>query len=213
MGKLLNNLPALIEGLGVTLNIALISIGISIAFGIIFGCVRISKNKVIAFISRGYIEIFRIIPLVVLLFLVFFGLPILFEIHMSGIEASIIVFSLWGISEMGEIFRGAVEAIPKAQIESAKALGLKKTQIYRYILIPQATKIMIPGSINLSTRILKTTSITVLIGVVEVVKKGQQIIERTKEPFGIYLFLFIVFFSVCYPLSLVSKRLELKWRY
>ncbi len=200
--------PALLEGLWVTLRIALLSIIFSVIFGIILGIIMNSKNVIVRAITRIYLEIFRIIPVIVWLFIVFFWIPMGTGLNITGEGAAVLVFSMWGSAEMGDLVRGAIESLPKVQSESAKSIGLNKIQIYYYVLIPQALKRVIPSAINLSTRVIKTTSLVVLIGVVDVVKKGQQIIERTKSAFLIYALLFFIYFIICYPLSYYSRKLE-----
>lgn len=212
-----NNFSRLLEGLLVTARIAFISVVISTILGIVFGIVMTSKNKVIKIVSTIYLETIRIIPILVWLFIVYFGVATAMNIHLEGEFVATLVFSIWGIAEMGDLVRGAITSIPKHQEESARSIGLNKLQIYRYILIPQAIRRIIPGAINLSTRMIKTTSLVILIGVVEVVKVGQQIIERAilKDPtasFWIYGIIFIMYFILCYPLSLISKSLEKKWQ-
>lgn len=212
-----SNLQRLFGGLLVTAGIAFISIIIGSLLGIIFGIIRTSKSKFIRFISRLYLELFRIIPILVWLFIVYFGVTTALNIQLSGEVVSVIVFSLWGAAEMSDIVRGALESLPKHQIESGKALGLSFLGLYRYILIPQAIRRMLPGAINLATRMVKTTSLVVLIGVIDVIKIGQQIIElsRFKVPaasFWVYGFVFILYFIICYPLSTLSKKLEAKWQ-
>ena len=210
------NLQRLLGGLLITARIAFISIILGSLLGVAVGLARTSKSKLLRFICRLYLELFRIIPILVWLFFVYFGIPGIFDIHLEGELVAVIVFSLWGAAEMGDIVRGALESLPKHQIESGKALGLSFWQLYRFILIPQALRRMLPGAINLSTRMVKTTSLVVMIGVIDVVKVGQQIIERSilKEPtasFWIYGLIFILYFIICYPLSKLSKRLETKW--
>lgn len=209
-------LQRLLEGLLVTAGIAFLSILIGSLLGIGMGLLRTSKSKVISFICRLYLEMFRIIPILVWLFIVYFGVPSALDVHLDGKIVAVIVFSLWGAAEMGDIIRGALESLPKHQIESGKAIGLSFWGLYRYILIPQAVRRMLPGAINLSTRMVKTTSLVVMIGVIDVVKVGQQIIERSvlKVPtasFWIYGLIFILYFIICYPLSKLSKKLETKW--
>lgn len=212
------NFLRLLGGLLVTAEIAFISVVIALILGTIFGVVMNSKSKVIRIISNIYLEAIRIIPILVWLFVGYFGISRLFNIHIDGVVVSIVVFSLWGIAEMGDLMRGAIKSIPKIQEESAMAIGLNKTQIYRYIIIPQALKRVTPSAINLSTRMIKTTSLVIMIGVVEVVKVGQQIIEvsAVKSPmatFWVYGFIFFLYFMICYPLSLLSKKLEKRWAY
>ncbi|MBU3185868.1 amino acid ABC transporter permease [Clostridium estertheticum] len=211
------NFERLFEGLFVTVEIALISIIIASILGIIIGLSRTTKFKPILIINRVYLELFRVIPTLVWLFIFYFGVTTALNVDISGITIAIIVFSLWGAAEMGDIVRGALQSLPKHQIESGKALGLSYYNLYRYVLIPQAIRRMLPGTINLATRMVKTTSLVVLIGVIDVVKVGQQIIEssRFKFPtasFGVYGFIFILYFLVCYPLSRISKKLETKWK-
>ena len=130
--------------------------------------------------------------------------------------ASILVFSFWGIAEMGDLVRGALDSIPKHQYETALAIGLNQRQIYQYIIIPQTIRRLLPQTINLVTRIIKTTSLIVLIGVVEVVKVGQQIIEASRltvptAALWIYGVIFLLYFLICYPISLAATKLEKHW--
>ena len=175
------------------------------------------KNPITKAILRIYLEIVRIMPQMVLLFLVFFGTTRAFGWDLSGENASIIVFTFWGAAEMSDLVRGALISIPKHQYESSEALGLSKVQTYRYIIIPQTLRRLIPLSINLITRMIKTTSLILMIGVVEVLKVSQQIIEanRMSSPnaaFGIYLVVFLLYFFACWPISMLAKYLERRWR-
>lgn len=211
------NFARLMGGLWVALRISLISVVISIPLGILLGIVMTWKNPISRVLTRIYLEIIRIMPQLVLLFLVFFGTTRTFGWDISGELASIIVFSLWGTAEMGDLVRGALISIPIHQYESASALGLSSGQTFLYIIIPQTIRRLIPLSINLITRMIKTTSLVLMIGVVEVLKVAQQIIEanRMASPnaaFGIYLTVFILYFFACWPISLVAKALERRWQ-
>ena len=163
-----------------------------------------------------YLEFIRIMPQLVLLFLVYFGTTRAFGWDLSSEFAAIIVFSLWGIAEMGDLVRSALNSIPVHQYESAGALGLTKRDMYFYIIIPQTIRRLIPLVINLITRMIKTTGLVLMIGVVEVLKVAQQIIEanRSSSPnaaFGVYLVVFFMYFAVCFPISMLSKYIEKKW--
>lgn len=210
------NIQRIFEGLWITAEIAFISIIIGSLLGIIIGLSRTTRSKTVLFINRVYLEAFRIIPTLVWLFIFYFGVTTALDINLSGEAVSIIVFSLWGAAEMGDIVRGALQSLPGHQIESGKALGLSHFQLYRYVLMPQSIRRMIPGTINLATRMIKTTSLVVLIGVIDVVKIGQQIIESSRFQFPtaslwVYGCIFFLYFIICYPLSLISKNLETKW--
>lgn len=212
-----NNMLRLLGGLWVALKISLLSVGISIPLGILLGALMTWKNPVTKAILRVYLEFIRIMPQLVLLFLVYFGTTKAFGWDLTGEMAAIIVFVLWGTAEMSDLVRGALISIPRHQYESSEALGLTREQIYFYIIIPQALRRLIPLSINLITRMIKTTSLILMIGVVEILKVAQQIIEanRMSSPnaaFGIYLTVFILYFIACWPISMIAKHLERKWR-
>ena len=130
---------------------------------------------------RVYLELFRAIPVLVWLYLLFFGLPIFFGLSIPSFWCAVLVLSLWGASEVGEVVRGALHSLPRGQREAGLSIGLSDPQLYGYVLLPQALKRMTPPTINVYTRIIKTSSLAVLIGVVDVIKVGQQIIERTYE--------------------------------
>ena len=185
--------------------------------GVLFGIVMTSKNRVVRAVCRIYLEAVRIIPILVWLFIFYFGVTKALNIHLSGMFVSVLVFSLWGTAEMGDIVRGAVQSLPLHQREAGRAIGLTELQVYRYIIIPQAVRRLLPAAINLATRMIKTTSLVVIIGVVEVVKVGQQIIESNILNFPtaslwVYGLIFLLYFIICYPISLFSKRLETRWQ-
>ena len=207
------NAIRLLGGLGIALRISLIAVLISIPLGILVGILMTFKNPIIKAVFRIYLEFIRIMPQLVLLVIVFFGSTRVLGADISGDLAAVIVFSLWGIAEMGDLVRGAIISIPKHQYESSEALGLDKRQTFIYIIIPQTVKRLIPLSINLITRMIKTTSLVLMIGVVEVIKVAQQIIEanRTSSPnaaFGVYLAVFIMYFIACTPISMFARYLE-----
>ena len=211
-----SNFARLLGGLGVALEISMIAVVISIPLGILLGIIMTWKNPVTKVITRIFLEFMRIMPQLVLLFIVFFGSTRALGIDISGELSAILVLTLWGTAEMSDLVRGALTSIPKHQYESSAALGLDGSQTYRYIIIPQVVRRLIPLSINLITRMIKTTSLVLMIGVVEVLKVGQQIIEanRMASPnaaFGVYLTIFIMYFIVCWPISMLAGYLERRW--
>lgn len=211
------NMARLLGGLWVAVKISLISVVISIPLGILLGIIMTRKNPVIKAVTRIYLEFIRIMPQLVLLFLVFFGTTRALGWNLSGELSSVIVFTAWGAAEMGDLVRGALISIPKHQYESSAALALSPAQTYLYIIIPQTVRRLIPLSINLITRMIKTTSLILMIGVVEVLKVAQQIIEanRMSSPnaaFGMYLTVLVMYFIICWPISMLAKYLEKRWR-
>ena len=211
-----NNMFRLLQGLWVALRISLISVVISIVLGILVGMLMTSKNKVIQVITRVYLEIVRMMPQLVLLFIVYFGATKAMGINLSAEAAAIIVFVFWGVAEMADLVRGSLISIPKIQYESSESLGLSRGQTYRYVIIPQIIRRLIPLSINLITRMIKTTSLVMMIGIVEVLKVGQQIIEANRKTspnaaFAIFATILLLYFIACWPISCLSKYLEKRW--
>ena len=207
------NFVRLLGGLWVTVWIALISVAFSIILGFLFGMLMTVKNRFVRAICRIYLEFMRIMPQMVLLFLAYYGLTRMFNISLSGEAASILVFTLWGTAEMGDLVRGALESVPKHQYESGRAIGLTERQIFFYIVIPQTLRPLLPLSMNLITRMIKTTSLVVFVGVIEVVKIGQQIIEANRltvptASIAVYFVIFMMYFFVCWILSLAARAVE-----
>ena len=212
-----NNFARLLEGLWITIRISLIAVALSIGLGIPLGMLMTVKNPIIKALTKIYLEFIRIMPQLVLLFLVYFGLTKHFGINLSGEVSAIVVFTLWGTAEMGDLVRGALISIPKHQYESGAAIGLTKWKVYLYIIIPQILARLVPLAINLTTRMIKTTSLVALIGVVEVLKVAQQIIEANRytvpdSALWIYGTIFFLYFLACWPISLAAKRLEKRWK-
>ena len=207
------NTVRLLGGLWVTVWIALVSVAFSIVLGFLFGMLMTVKNRVVKTVCRIYLEFMRIMPQMVLLFLAYYGLTRMFSISLSGEAASILVFTLWGTAEMGDLVRGALESVPNHQYESGRAIGLTERQIFFYIIIPQTLRPLLPLSMNLITRMIKTTSLVVFVGVIEVVKIGQQIIEANRltvptASIAVYFVIFMMYFFVCWILSLAARAVE-----
>ncbi|HHQ4568422.1 TPA: amino acid ABC transporter permease [Aeromonas hydrophila] len=209
--QLTQALPLLAVGAGQTLAISLLAILFATLGGVAYGVLAQQGGRLVRGLLRLYLELFRVVPVLVWFYLFFFGLPIFFGLDIPAFWCAVLVLALWGASEVGEVVRGGLNSLARGQQEAGLALGLSRWQLYRHVLLPQALQRLTPPTINIYTRIIKTSSLAVLIGVVEVIKVGQQIIERTYGSLLIYGLLFLFFFLVCYPLSLVSRRLEQQW--
>ena len=207
-----NNMLRLLEGLWVTVRLALVSIGLSLILGSALGAAMTLKNRAVKIITRVYLEIIRIMPQLVFLFIVFFGVTKLTGANLSGEASAVIVFTLWGTAEVGDLVRSAFGAIPKHQFESGMSLGLSKPQLYLFVIFPQALRGLVPNIINLSMRMIMTTALVSLIGVTEVLKVGKQIIDANRFDYPnaaiwVYAAIFLLYFLICFPLSLISRRL------
>ncbi len=212
-----HNFLRLLGGLWVTLRISLIAVVLSLPLGILFGMFMTLRNPVSRAVSRVYLEFVRIMPQLVLLFIAYFGVTRAFGWNLSAEASAILVFTLWGTAEMGDLVRGALISIPRHQYESATVLGLSRMQTFFFVIIPQTLRRLIPLTINLTTRMIKTTSLVVLIGMTEVLKVGKQIIDANRfthptAALWVYGVIFLLYFLACWPISLLAKKLEKRWR-
>lgn len=210
-----NNFSRILQGLWTSVWIAGGSLIIGLILGTLLGILRTLPNKIMRFILRLYLEFFRIVPTIVLLFLFYYILPRTFHINWPASWMAVLAFSLWVAAEFSDIVRGALESVPLVQKESALALGLSRVQLLRYVLLPQAVQLELPATINLATRVIKTTSLLMMISIMDVIAIGQQIIEANNQKyptavFWIYGLIFFLYFIIDYPLSKWSKRLAAK---
>lgn len=211
-----NNFQRLLIGLGVSIQIALASMGLSIVLGMLLGVVMSSPSKIVRVITQTYLQFVRIMPQLVLLFLVYFDATRAWGLNLDARVAAVIVFTLWGTAELGDLVRAAIESVPRHQYLSAAALGIEGRALYRHVVLPQALRGLVPATINLTNRMIMTTSLVALIGVVEVLKVAQQIIDANRFEYPsaalwIYGVVFLLYFLVCFPISLAARKLEERW--
>ena len=207
-----NNLLRLLQGLGVSFSIALVAIACSIVIGIVVGFMMLSRFMILRIACKLYLESVRIIPILALLYVCYFGLPQLLHISLSNIAVAVLVFSFWGGAEMADLVRGALSSVDKHQRESALSLGLSPLQAQIFIILPIASKRLLPGLINLFTRMIKTTALLLFIGIADMLQVGRQIIEANRSiptaAFSVYGALLVGYFAMCFPLSRLAKSLE-----
>lgn len=207
-----NNLLRLLQGLGVSFSITLVAIACSIVIGIVVGFMMLSRFMILRIACKLYLESVRIIPILALLYVCYFGLPQLLHISLSNIAVAVLVFSFWGGAEMADLVRGALSSVDKHQRESALSLGLSPLQAQIFIILPIASKRLLPGLINLFTRMIKTTALLLFIGIADMLQVGRQIIEANRSiptaAFSVYGALLVGYFAMCFPLSRLAKSLE-----
>ena len=208
-----DNFARLMSGLWTSASIAGLALLVGIPLGVLIGALRILRNPALRAILRVYLEFFRIIPTLVILFLAYYILPRELGVQVDGTTVAVVAFGLWVSAEISDIVRGALISVPDHQVDAGKALGMGGLQLLWFVRIPQSIGMMIPATINLATRVIKTTSLLLLISVIDVVTVGQQIMEanRTAHPdaaFWVYGFIFLLYFLVCWPLSMAAKALE-----
>jgi polar amino acid transport system permease protein len=176
--------------------------------GLLVTMMRIAKNRVLKGASRFYIGFVQGTPLLMQLFIIFFGIPILLGYDVPAIVSASVALIAYSAAYLADIWRGSVESIPRAQWEAGTSLGLSWFQQFRYVILPQATKVSIPPTIGFAVQVIKNTSLTSIIGYVELTRQGQILNNVTFRPFAIFAMIGVIYFVICYPLSLYSKRLE-----
>jgi polar amino acid transport system permease protein len=144
------------------------------------------------------------------LFIIFFGIPILLGFDVPAFTSASIALIMYSAAYLADIWRGSVESIPKAQWEAGTALGLSWLEQFRFVILPQAVKVSIPSTIGFAVQVIKNTSLTSIIGYVELTRQGQILNNATFRPFAIFAMVGAIYFVICFPLSLYSKRLEAK---
>jgi polar amino acid transport system permease protein len=175
--------------------------------GLLIALVRVSDTKIPRMIATGFIRLFQGTPLLMQLFLVFFGLNII-GFGINPWFAAAIAFTLHASAFLGEIWRGCIEAVPSGQREAATALGLRYYNRMRYVVLPQAAKIAVAPTVGFFVQLIKGTSLAAIIGFTELTRQGQIINNATFSPFLVFTTVAAVYFVLCWPLSLLAGRLE-----
>ncbi|OWW00310.1 amino acid ABC transporter permease [Rhizobium sp. R693] len=177
--------------------------------GMLLLFLRISKTRALRVLSKYYVELFQGTPLLMQLFLAFFGLGLI-GIDVPAWLAAGVALVLWTAAFLAEIWRGCVEAIAKGQWEASSSLAMGYLQQMRYVILPQALKIAVPPTVGFSVQVVKGTALTSIIGFVELSKAGTMVTNATFQPFAVYGFVALIYFALCWPLSKSSQILERK---
>ena len=197
----------LLAGLQWTLWLSLVAFVCGGVAGLLLLLARISENPYLRGLARGYIELFQGTPLLMQLFMVFFGIA-LFGIDVSAWMAAAIALTLFTSAFLAEIWRGCVESIGRGQWEASGSLALSRLEQLRYVILPQAMRIAIAPTVGFSVQVVKGTAVTSIIGFTELTKTGGMLANATFEPFLTYGLVAVGYFTLCYPLSLSARYLE-----
>lgn len=205
--------PILLAGIKLTIGISLLSILIGFFLGLIACLMGMSKFRVFRFLSGAYVWIIRGTPMLVQAFIVFFGVPQVVQLFVSGFKftpfvAGVITLSLNAGAYLSEIFRGGIQAVDKGQMEAARSLGLSKSRAMIRVVLPQAFKISIPSLVNQFIITIKDTSILSVIGLAEVVNKAKTYVGSTYRFFETYVYVAGLYLVVISVLMIISKMLE-----
>jgi polar amino acid transport system permease protein len=207
------NASFLLTGLARTIELALVALLCATVVSVIVGLMSVARSRLLRILALCYVEFWRDIPLLVNLLFVYFGAPLI-GIPLSPFLAALVSISLWGGANGAEIVRGGISAIPVHQSASATALGLKRWEIFRFIILPQALMPILPPMTGLFTLLIQATSLASLVGVTEFFRISQIVVERTtmqegeSPAFLVYGFTLVVYFVVCSVLTQLTKRLE-----
>jgi len=192
-----------------TVGLALIAFAGGGVFGLAVMFMRVSPRKVLRIMAIGYIELLQGTPLLMQLFLTFFGLSLV-GIEVPPLAAAAIALTLYTSAYLAEIWRGSVESIHKGQWEASACLALTRFQQMRHVILPQAVRIAIPSTVGFLVQVVKGTALASIIGFVELTKAGTMITNATFRPFLVYGLVALMYFLLCYPLSHYSQYLERK---
>lgn len=213
MELILESYRLFLIGLGWTLWLAVLTLLYATAISVLIGTFATVGNKPLRYLMFAYVEIFRDIPLIVSLFFIFFGAPLL-GLSLDPFGATLLTLTLWGSANGAEIVRAGIESVPHHQVRSARALGLRQWEIYRYIIIPQALLPILPPFTGLFALLIQSTSLGALIGVPEFLRMSQIIVERTttgegySPAFSIYALALIVYYIISATLEQLARKLE-----
>ncbi|KTQ95897.1 amino acid ABC transporter permease [Aureimonas ureilytica] len=197
----------LIESLQWTLILTALALAGGGLVGFFLALARASTLRWLRFLSGLYIQIIQGIPVLMILFLSFYGLALL-GFRLPPLIAAGISMTVYASAYLAEIWRGSIQSVAKQQWEASESLAMTRVQQYRYVILPQAVRLSLPSTVGFAVQVVKNTSIASLIGFVELARAGQLVNNATFQPFRVFLVVAALYFIVCYPLSLLSRRLE-----
>ncbi|HTN61019.1 MAG TPA: amino acid ABC transporter permease [Devosia sp.] len=179
-------------------------------FGLVVALARVSENAVLRTLAGGYIGVVQGIPVLILLFLSYYGLSRA-GLNLPSLVAASISLSIYASGYLGDIWRGAIQSVPVQQWEASASLALTRWQQYRTVVLPQAIRIALPPTVGFLVQLVKNTSIISIVGVVELARAGQLINNATFQPFPVFITVAAIYFAICFPLSWASRKLEMRF--
>jgi polar amino acid transport system permease protein len=198
----------ILAGLGVTIAYTAGTILLGLAIGLVTGLLRLSRNPMITAPLVAYVEIFRCTPLLVQIVWFYYALPVVLGIDIPAHVAATLVLSLYTGAFYAEIIRGGVNSIERGQWDAARAIGMRRRQVMRHVILPQAVKRMVPPFMNQSIIQLKNTSLVSTIAVADLLYEGTIITAATYRPLEVYTMVAVVYFLVLFPLTLAAQQVE-----
>ena len=200
----------LLEALRWTIALTLVAFTGGGIGGFIVAMMRVSRFRAIRLVASLYVGLLQGTPLLMQLFLAFYGLAVLTGLRLDPWPAVALAFTLYAAAFLGDIWRGTIEAIPGTQWEAGTALALPRWQVMRHIILPQAARIAIPPTVGFLVQLIKNTSVAAIVGFVELTRAGQLMVNVTFQPMIVYPLVAVLYFAVCWPISFAAGRLELR---
>ena len=204
-----NHILYLVEAARWTILLSLIAFAGGALVGLPLALMRVARSRLLRGLASAYIQLIQGTPLLIVLFLSYFGLGIV-GFKLDPLVAAGLSLTIYAAAFLAEIWRGCIEAVPKTQWEASDCLGLNAFQQYAYVILPQSVKLAIPPTVGFMVQIVKNTSLASVIGFVELARAGQIVNNSTFEPFTIVTVVAAIYFAMCYPLSLAARALERK---
>lgn len=206
-----DSMPALLRGAVLTLQITLIALVAGTVLGTLLALARLSPVKPLAWLATAYIELIRGTPLLVQIFLIYFGLPQVTGVNLDPFPAGAIAFSLNSAAYVAEIMRSGIQGVPRGQSEASLSLGFSQWDTMRYVVLPQAFRRVLPPLVGEALNLLKNTSLLSSISLVELTRAGQIVASRTYKPFEMYLAIALIYLAMTLVLSIIAGRFEKRW--
>ena len=193
---------------GGTLRLAIPAIVLGFVLGIFIGIARLARAWWISVPATLYVEFFRGVPLVMVIFWIWFIIPQLLRLPIPEYGVALTAFVVFEAAYFGEIVRAGIQSVPRGQVEAATALGLTAVQSMRFVVLPQAVRNMVPSLVTQMIVLFKDTSLASIIGYVDLTKAAQIVNNREIRPFELYLFIAVVYFAFTYSMSRIASRFE-----
>jgi len=202
------NLRFLISGIGLTVGLSVTAILVSVLLGLSLALAALSSSAALRRVSRGYVEVFRAIPLLVLLLWVYYGLPVVSGLQFGAFAAGVMSLALSDAAFEAEIFRAGIQSVPKGHREAAQALGLSPLQVFRFVVLPQALRVILPALGNQFVYVLKMSSLVSVIGLQELTRRANELNVTEYRPLEIYSLLVLEYLLLILLTSWLVRRLE-----
>ena len=199
---------AMVRSAGLTIWVCVLATLFGSIIGLLVGTGMHSRHKALRTVCKVYVNLLRGVPLLIILFFIYFAIPIAFKLNISQSVASVGGLSIYAGAYIGEIVNGAISAIPKGQFEASEALGMKPMQEYIHVILPQAFRILLPSLVGFIIGLVKDSSLVSVIGYVDLTKQGKIVANLTMQPMITFLYVGLIYFVICFSLSKLENRIE-----